>query len=67
MNTNITATNDIRELTMDETKNVSGGNPVLAFFVGYVATKVLDEGPGALRVVKKMMDKAIEDKKGNPQ
>ena len=58
MTTNIQMS-EVRELTMDETDRVSGGNPILAFFVGYVATKVLDEGPSALLIsthIKKIMD-----------
>jgi hypothetical protein len=62
-------TNDIRELTADETNSVSGGNPIVAFFVGYVATKVLDglsepsKEPGWLEKTAKY----INDKRGKPQ
>jgi hypothetical protein len=57
---------EVRELTMDETDLASGANPILAFFVGYVATKVLDEGPSSLLIsthIKKIMD----DNKGKEQ
>ena len=55
--------NDIRELTVDETDNVAGGNPILAFIAGYVATKVLDDalGDGFIKQIRKM----AEEKKGS--
>jgi hypothetical protein len=63
MNANLnTGINDIRELTVDETDNVAGGNPILAFVAGYVATKVLDDviGDGFIKQIRKM----AEEKKG---
>lgn len=45
MNTKVIATNDIRELTMDEINGVSGGSPLAAaayFFGAWLATKTLD-------------------------
>ena len=59
MNAN-TGTSGIRELTADETQNVSGGNPIvagIAIFIGsYLATKTLDansDGDGWIQLAQK--------------
>ena len=51
----ITEMTDIRELTMDDLDNVSGGNPaVIGFVVGYFATKLLDDVSPEFKVVDKI-------------
>jgi len=37
----------MRDLTVNEVEQVSGGNPVLAFFAGYLAGKALDSAVAA--------------------
>jgi hypothetical protein len=48
--------NNIRELSAGEIECVAGGNPVVGFLVGYVATKILDaivdDGPSGEEMVK---------------
>ena len=69
MNTNMTATNDIRELTIDETDSVSGGNPLAAaayFFGAWLATKTLNSlGEG--KSVQDLAKDYAQGKKGGKQ
>ena len=69
MNTNIAATNDIRELTLDETDSVSGASPaagVALFFGAWLATKALDSlGEG--KSVQDLAKDYAQQKKGGKQ